>query len=85
MSETRKKTGPKKLAPYSEDVEENMKTFYNQLSEKDQRIYAAAEAQKLRFRLLPSGSIQSTDCFPGTYPARHTSSSSPLKNLQPFP
>ncbi len=46
MSETRKKPGPKRLAPYSEDVEEKTKALYNQLSEKDRRIYAAAEAQK---------------------------------------
>jgi hypothetical protein len=47
MSEHRKKTGPKKLSPYSENVEEKMKAAFDRLSEKDRRIYAAVEAQKL--------------------------------------
>ena len=33
--------------PFSPDIEEDMKIFYNSLNEKDQRHYAALEAKKL--------------------------------------
>lgn len=33
---------------YSEELEQRMKTFYQSLSEKDRRRYAALEAAKLR-------------------------------------
>ena len=33
--------------PFRADVEKNMKMFYDSLSEKDKRHYAALEAQKL--------------------------------------
>jgi hypothetical protein len=32
---------------YSEEIEKQMKAFYNALSEKDRRRYAAIEAMKL--------------------------------------
>ena len=35
------------MAPYSQDVEEAMKTFFGSLREKDRRRYAAVEAAKL--------------------------------------
>ena len=45
-----KKPGPKPLKPYTEATETYMKTFYNNLSEKDKRLYSAVECLK-----LPSG------------------------------
>jgi transposase len=35
------------ITPYSNEVEQSMKEFFNSLSEKDSRRYAAVEAQKL--------------------------------------
>ena len=35
------------IAPYTKEVEQSMKAFFNSLSEKDKRRYAAVEAQKL--------------------------------------
>ena len=35
------------MTPFPEKIEQIMKTFYNTLSEKDRRRYAAVEAQKL--------------------------------------
>lgn len=35
--------------PYTTEVEKNMEMFYNNLSEKDKRHYAALEAHKLRY------------------------------------
>ncbi len=35
------------MAPYPRQVEHHMKSFYNSLSEKDRRRYAAVEAEKL--------------------------------------
>jgi hypothetical protein len=35
------------IAPYTKEVEQSMKEFFNSLSEKDKRRYAAVEAQKL--------------------------------------
>jgi hypothetical protein len=35
------------MSPYSADVCEHMKAFYDSLSEKDRRRYAAVEAEKL--------------------------------------
>jgi hypothetical protein len=35
------------ITPYSNEVEQSMKDFFNSLSEKDSRRYAAVEAQKL--------------------------------------
>ena len=35
------------LKPYSNEIEQSMKDFFNSLSEKDSRRYAAVEAQKL--------------------------------------
>ena len=35
------------LAPYAKEIEQSMKEFYESLSEKDKRRYAAIEAQKL--------------------------------------
>lgn len=35
------------MTPYSEEIKQVMKTFYNTLSEKDRRRYAAVEARKL--------------------------------------
>lgn len=46
------KPGPKKIRPYSEEVEQHIITTYNLLSEKDRRLYLAAEAVK-----LPKGGI----------------------------
>jgi hypothetical protein len=46
------KPGPKKIRPYSEEVERHILTTYNLLSEKDRRLYLAVEAVK-----LPKGGI----------------------------
>ena len=46
------KPGPKKIRPYSEEVERHIRTTYNLLSEKDRRLYLAVEAVK-----LPKGGI----------------------------
>ena len=35
------------MHPYPTEVEEHMKSFYDSLSEKDRRRYAAIEAEKL--------------------------------------
>lgn len=35
------------MTPYPEEIEQIMKTFYNTLSEKDRRRYAAVEARRL--------------------------------------
>ncbi len=35
------------IEPYTNEVEQSMKEFFNSLSEKDKRRYAAVEAQKL--------------------------------------
>lgn len=35
------------VAPYSRDVEEQMRTLYGSLNERDRRRYAAIEASKL--------------------------------------
>ena len=45
------KPGPKPLKPYTEETETYMRTFYNNLSEKDKRLYSAVECLK-----LPTGS-----------------------------
>ncbi len=39
----------RKLKPYGEEVEEQMKNLYQSLSEKDRRRYAAIEAKKLGY------------------------------------
>lgn len=39
----------KKLEPYSEEIEEQMRNLYQSLSEKDRRRYAAIEAKKLGY------------------------------------
>jgi len=39
----------KKLEPYEEEIEEQMKNLYQSLSEKDRRRYAAIEAKKLGY------------------------------------
>ena len=39
----------KKPQPYSKEIEEQMETFYQSLSEKDRRRYAAIEAKKLGY------------------------------------
>ena len=39
----------KKLAPYGEEIEEQMRNLYQSLSEKDRRRYAAVEAKKLGY------------------------------------
>lgn len=39
----------KKLEPYGQEIEEQMKNLYQSLSEKDQRRYAAIEAKKLGY------------------------------------
>ena len=52
MQEKRKKTGPKFLSPYTQEIENSIKNIYLQLSEKDRRKYAAIEALK-----LPRGGI----------------------------
>ena len=41
------KPGPKPLLPYTQKVEQKMMETYSRLSEKERRIYAAVEAQKL--------------------------------------
>ncbi len=46
------KPGPKRITPYSNIVEQHIKTTYDLLSEKDKRIYIATEAAK-----LPKGGI----------------------------
>ena len=43
----KKKPGPKPLNPYTEETESYMRTFYNNLSEKDKRLYSAVECLKL--------------------------------------
>ena len=48
----RKKSGPKKITPYSNTVEQHTKITYNLFSEKERRIYIATEAEK-----LPRGGI----------------------------
>jgi hypothetical protein len=35
------------ITPYSNEIEQSIKEFFNSLSEKDSRRYAAVEAQKL--------------------------------------
>lgn len=35
------------IVPYPKEIEQSMKRFFNSLSEKDRRRYAAIEAQKL--------------------------------------
>ena len=35
------------IEPYTNEVEQSMKEFFNRFSEKDKRRYAAVEAQKL--------------------------------------
>ena len=52
MQKKRKKTGPKLLSPYTQQIENLIKNTYLQLSEKDRRRYAAIEALK-----LPRGGI----------------------------
>ena len=52
MQKKRKKTGPKLLSPYTQQIENLIKNTYLQLSEKDRRTYAAIEALK-----LPRGGI----------------------------
>jgi hypothetical protein len=52
MQKKRKKTGPKLLSPYTQEIENLIKNTYLQLSEKDRRRYAAIEALK-----LPRGGI----------------------------
>jgi len=52
MQKKRKKTGPKLLSPYTQEIENSIKNIYLQLSEKDRRKYAAIEALK-----LPRGGI----------------------------
>ena len=37
------------VAPYGRDVEEQMRTLYNSLNERDRRRYAAIEARKLGY------------------------------------
>lgn len=39
----------KKLEPYAQEIEEQMKNLYQSLSEKDRRRYAAIEAKKLGY------------------------------------
>ena len=39
----------RKLEPYGEEIEEQMKNLYQSLSEKDRRRYAAIEAKKLGY------------------------------------
>ena len=39
----------KKLKPYNDEHEQQMRTFYSSLSEKDKRCYAALEARKLPY------------------------------------
>ena len=41
--------GMKQLAPYGEEVEEQIRNLYQSLSEKDRRRYAAVEAKKLGY------------------------------------
>jgi len=41
--------GPKPIDPYEEDTKQQMRFFYNQLSEKDRRLYAAIEVFKLPY------------------------------------
>jgi hypothetical protein len=48
MNKNRKKSGPKLLSPYPEEVEKLIKDTYLQLSEKDRRTYAGIEALKLQ-------------------------------------
>jgi hypothetical protein len=52
MQKKRKKTGPKLLSPYTQEIENSIKNTYRKLSEKDRRTYAAVEAVK-----LPRGGI----------------------------
>jgi hypothetical protein len=52
MQEKRKKSGPKLLSPYTQEIEKLIKNTYRKLSEKDRRTYAAVEAVK-----LPRGGI----------------------------
>jgi len=52
MQKKRKKTGPKLLSPYTQEIENLIKNTYLKLSEKDRRTYAAIEALK-----LPRGGI----------------------------
>ena len=51
----KKQNGSIKFTPYADTVEQHIKTTYGLFSEKDKRIYIAAEARK-----LPRGSI----CYP---------------------
>ncbi len=49
MNKKRKKTGLKKQLPYTKKNEKYIIDTYNQLSEKDKRIYVAVEALKLPY------------------------------------
>jgi len=47
MSQKRKKPGPDKISPYTEEIEQYIRDTYEQLSEKERRKYAAVEALKI--------------------------------------
>jgi len=47
MMKKRKKPGPDKISPYSDEIEEYIRGIYKQLSENERRKYAAVEALKI--------------------------------------
>ncbi len=51
------KPGPKRISPYSAEIEKCIKDTFSSLTEKDRRLYAAVEALKLPRGGDTSGSL----------------------------
>ena len=68
------------MQPYSAAVERAMITFYSSLREKDQRRYAAVEAEK-----LGHGGIEFISSLLGCDPKTIRQGQADLKELPPFP
>ena len=52
-----------KIQKYSPEIEVKMRDFYNSLSEKDRRRYAAIEAEKLVLRSICFDGLQTFQVF----------------------
>ena len=68
------------MQPYSAAVERSMITFYSSLREKDQRRYAAVEADK-----LGHGGIEYLSALLGCDPKTIRQGQSDLRELPPVP
>ena len=68
------------MQPYSAAVEHAMTTFYSSLREKDQRRYAAVEAEK-----LGHGGIDFISSLLGCDPKTIRQGQADLKDLPPVP